>query len=200
MNPYVSGRLPNTTITRVVASAGSREAERLFFTALNSWTLGTTSEYNITKDSSGVALPFMSNPWIIGQENILYVGSEAKIQAAVTNLPGSIGIVIVTNQLEDSTMKARVLKPTGEVVTDSATAAYRCQADTFNLTTFRFKSSLSNEPGCWPFTTFVYTMVRTANVDDQCINAPRALAFLQFLHDRKLQLEIHIHSINSIGL
>jgi heme/copper-type cytochrome/quinol oxidase subunit 4 len=48
----------------------------------------------------------------------------------------------------------------------------------------RFNNALSTSAGCWPFTTFIYSMVRTANVDDQCINAPRALKFLQFLHDQ----------------
>jgi hypothetical protein len=38
--------------------------------------------------------------------------------------------------------------------------------------------------GCWPFTTFIYSMVRAANLDGECTNAPRALKFLQFLHDQ----------------
>jgi hexokinase len=61
------------------------------------------------------------------------VQSEPKIQAALANVPGSIGIAMVTNSLESTTLKARLKNTVGDVVADSVTAAYRCQQDTFNV-------------------------------------------------------------------
>jgi hypothetical protein len=131
-----------------------------------------------------VIKPFLDHAWTIDQSNIQAVASESKIQAAVINTQGSVGIVMVTNILESTTLKVRLQKPNGEIVTDSVLAAYRCMPDTFNFTTFRYTNSLSTGAGCWPFTTFVYSLVRANNIGDQCINAPRALTFLQFLHDQ----------------
>jgi hypothetical protein len=131
-----------------------------------------------------VILPFLDHAWTKNQSNIYAVATESKIQAAVSNTPGAIGVVMVTSLIETTTLKARLQKPNGEIVTESVLAAYRCMADTFNSTTFKYSNAVSNAPGCWPFTTFIYSLVRTNNIGDQCTNAPRALTFLQFLHDQ----------------
>jgi hypothetical protein len=88
----------------------------------------------------------LDTPWSIGQPNIQQVASESKIQAAVINTAGAIGIVMVTSLLEPTTLKARLQKPNGEIVTDSVLASYRCMGDTFNSTTFRYTNSFSNAP------------------------------------------------------
>jgi hypothetical protein len=49
-----------------------------------------------------VNLPYASAPWLANQTNIMYIGNEQKIQAAVANLYGAIGVVAVTNQIESS--------------------------------------------------------------------------------------------------
>jgi hypothetical protein len=97
---------------------------------------------------------------------------------------GAIGFVVVTALLDSTVTKTRVQNINGDVISDSVTGSYRCFSDTLNRTSLRITSLLSTQAGCWPFTTFIYSMVRSSNIGDQCINAPRALKFLQFLHDQ----------------
>jgi hypothetical protein len=114
-----------------------------------------------------------------------HVCSEHKVQAAVVSTPGAIGISQVSAQLESTTLRVRLQKDDGSIVSESVTASYKCLIDTWNATTMRFKPSTSLVETCWTFTTFLYSMVRLDNIAGQCTNAPRALKFLQYLHSRK---------------
>jgi hypothetical protein len=49
-----------------------------------------------------VNLAFASSPWLVNQTNVIYVSNDQKIQAAVANMYGAIGVVAVTNQLEST--------------------------------------------------------------------------------------------------
>lgn len=124
-------------------------------------------------DKYGVPDHLMDTPWFIEQINagspIITVSSEHKIQAAVNNVPGAIGVSIVTNNLESTTLRTRVLRDDGSIVSPTSKATYQCMGDTFNATSYQFKTSLSTTPGCWPFSTFLYSVVRTANVDSECV-------------------------------
>jgi hypothetical protein len=91
-------------------------------------------------------LPLASSSWLTNQSGIVYVGSEEKIQSAVVNLVGAIGIQAVSATLELTTMRARLQKPGGETVTESIVASYRCLVDTYNSTYMRFRNSQSTAP------------------------------------------------------
>jgi hypothetical protein len=118
-------------------------------------------------------------------DNLLYVGSDYKVQAAVTNQAGSIGIIMANSDLEATTRRFQLKVRSGEVVSDGPLSAYKCITDTFNSTSLRFKFYQSLQSGCWPFTGIVYSMVRTRNYGtEQCTNAARALNFMEFLHSR----------------
>jgi hypothetical protein len=135
---------------------------------------------------SGNNIALGSAEWVKNQSNIIWVSSEDKVQSAVVNTPGAIGIAGMLATLEEATMKVRVQRPTGEVVSPNLIAAYRCFPDTYNSTSMGFRLSTSTQRGCWPFTTYVNSMVRQENTGDECVNAYRALTFLQFIHARML--------------
>jgi ABC-type phosphate transport system substrate-binding protein len=201
LNPTMvaAGTLPNLNITRIVSTAGSREIERRFLSILAGQTSGTVHSFPLVLDEYGSNKALADSPWVKNQTGVVYVGSEYKVQAAVDNLPGAIGIASITSALEETTMRTRLQKKTGEVITESVAASYACFADTFNITNGRFRLPNSKNPDCWTFTTTIYTMVRASNTGDECVNAPRALKFLQFLHDRKFLTALHQHEcINGV--
>jgi phosphate transport system substrate-binding protein len=147
LNPELAaaGRFPDLNITRVASSTGEREGERIFFTIVAAYSTGK-SAYNVTKNAYGIAKAYLSSPWLVGQQNILSVDGEAKVQAAVINQIGAVGIATVSSLLETSTTRTRLMKSNGEVVTDSVTASYRCMSDTFNSTSYRITNAISKQP------------------------------------------------------
>jgi ABC-type phosphate transport system substrate-binding protein len=116
LNPIMdaANRLPALNITRVISNAGERESERLFFYSLYGHTVGTTSPYNISYDKYGVPEHFYETPWLINgpaSNHIVVVGSEQKVQAAVNNIPGSIGTFIATINLETTVLSFVIVPP-----------------------------------------------------------------------------------------
>lgn len=187
INPelYVAGKLPTINITRVIATAGERDAGRTFFQSLAYMTRAEPIPFNATLDADGVVLPYWSMPWLNQKDSLItQVDNENKVQAAVTNQIGAIGVTVVNSGLEATTQRVRFKKPSGDLVTEAALSAYRCTLDTFNATDLTLALYKSSRVGCWPFSTAVYSVVRSNNAASQCLNAGRALRFLSFIHDQ----------------
>jgi ABC-type phosphate transport system substrate-binding protein len=155
LNPDLAaaGQLPSLNITRIVSTSGEREADRTFFQSLAYWTQNDADPFNLTYDSTGVPEAYWSLPWLNAKDSLItQVSSDDKVQAAVTNQIGAIGITVVDSGLEVTTQRMRLKKPTGDIITEAALSAYRCTLDTFNVTdlTFGLYSKHSLDYSCIP--------------------------------------------------
>jgi ABC-type phosphate transport system substrate-binding protein len=143
LNPGLAaaGTLPSLNITRVFATSGEREAERVILETVRYWSATTSSPLNLTFDSSSRIAAYYDQAWLDKASPLLIaVASVDKVQATVTNTPGGLGIAIVDGSLEATTQRIRLLRGdgTGQPVVETSLASYRCQADTFDNVGNRF--------------------------------------------------------------
>jgi ABC-type phosphate transport system substrate-binding protein len=145
LNPSLvaAGLLPKLNITRVFATTGEREGDRLVLETVRHWSTFTSSAFNLTRDNQGRILAYMDQLWISSIPNLLSVTTVDKVQATVLNKPGAFGVVVVDRLLELDTQRIRLLRdPGGTPLADSSTASYRCQLDTFDNVYNRFHVTL----------------------------------------------------------
>jgi phosphate transport system substrate-binding protein len=171
LNPDLSDKLPDASITAVHRSDGSGTTE-IFTKALSSFDeewknsvgAGSSIEWPVDKAGNGIG----------GKGN-------QGVAAAVQNTPNSIGYVELSYAISNKITFAKMVNKAGKTVEASAESLASAMDDFGNSFDEKLTTNIVDGPGemSWPIAGYTYIILHTQSMSD-CLKAEKLLAFLKW--------------------